>query len=179
MQIWKIFFTSLLTGILIVYASEALLFDIYVVKGESMLPTFKPGEWLVVEKLSPGLLFPGKTSGSVKRITPAFKKFKNGEIIAFYPPNGNSLVIKRIRGVSGDKMSINGSALYRNETQIQTWKKISLFDLKAEKEQRKITVPSKTLFVSGDNASVSLDSRHWGPLPVERVMGRVLFTIRK
>ena len=123
------------------------------VESISMQPTLFPGDYVIVNKLA------YRFSGSPER----------GDVIVFrYPPNPEAIpYIKRIIGVPGDqvhiadgKISINGQLMLEPYLVINTirggdW-----------------TVPEGNLFVMGDNRNNSSDSRTWGFVPFENIIGR-------
>lgn len=106
----------------------------FIVSGASMEPTFDNGDYLIVDELS---YF--------------FRKPEKGEVIIFrYPLNPSKFFIKRIAGVPGEMVKINGD---------------------------KITLAENEYFVLGDNRSASSDSRVWGALPENLVVGRALIRL--
>ncbi len=132
----------------------------------SMLPTLQIKERLLVEKLSPKInkLFNAQTKREV--------------IVVFKPPKvlieagyaNNQALIKRVVGISGDKIEIHDGKLIRNDIEIEEpW-----LDKQIEYEMDPIIVPNKNLWVLGDNRNNSLDSHIWGPLPVENIVGTAL-----
>jgi len=128
----------------------------FVVKGVSMEPNFHGGEWLLVSKISHHLHQP-----------------RRGEIIVFYfPGTQQDKYIKRIIGLPGEKVVIknnkvfiNGRALYEG------------YLSKGEKTKGQVDVRLEEgeYFVMGDNRDQSNDSRVWGPLPRERIIGQAVY----
>jgi signal peptidase I len=123
------------------------------VENISMLPTLKPGEFILVNKMA-------YRNGDYHR----------GDVVIFhYPRDPNEDYIKRIIGVPGDTVSvqdgvvsINGSSLDEpyisaHPTYNGMW-----------------TVPEGQIFVLGDNRNQSSDSHSWGFVPHENVVGRAL-----
>lgn len=132
----------------------------FFVSGVSMENTFKNKDILLINKTT---LYSGK--------------FKRGDVVLFkYPKNPKEIYIKRIVAFPGEKIEIKNNiiTIYNSD-------KPSGFVLK----ENYITQEVKTLgdislelkdgeyFVLGDNREHSSDSRHWGPLNIEFILGRV------
>ena len=81
--------------------------------------------------------------------------------------------IKRVIGLSGDRVSIRGGAVYLNGRRMQEPYANGPTDGSGEYD-----VPSQHVFVLGDNRAQSCDSRIWGPLAVRRIVG-VAFEIQR
>lgn len=123
------------------------------VESISMQPTLYPGDYVIVNKLAY-----------------RFKETPDrGDVIVFrYPPNPEAIpYIKRIIGLPGDqihiaegKVSVNGQRVVEPYLVVSTnrggdW-----------------TVPEGQIFVMGDNRNNSSDSRSWGFVPLENIIGR-------
>jgi signal peptidase I len=122
------------------------------VSSESMAPTLHRDHVLVVQKLG---------HGSPSR----------GQLVAFHDPAQGALTVKRVVGLGGDEVEIRDAVLYVNNRAVDEppvdYAHISgLFFGPAR-------VPAGNVFVLGDNRLNSIDSRSYGPVPVDRVAGRV------
>ncbi|MBT9546728.1 MAG: signal peptidase I [Candidatus Sericytochromatia bacterium] len=143
------------------------------IPSESMLPTLKVQDRLIVEKIS--------------NYT---QRYQRGDILVFYPPSesresgsvvSNTLkwlgfstapaYIKRVVGLPGEslevkegKVWINGKVLSENYI-----KEPPVYDLPATK------IPENHFFMMGDNRNNSMDSHVWGPLPIKNVIGHAAF----
>lgn len=136
------------------------------VQGNSMFPTLENNDVLIIEKL-----------------TQRFGEFKPGDIVVVKIPellgSGKTYAIKRIIAVQGQritirdgKVSVDGVLLqepYINGKETQIAK--GLHD--------DLTVPAGGIYVLGDNRlpNESRDSRSFGPIKVDRVVGRVVFRL--
>jgi signal peptidase I len=122
------------------------------VQGKSMYPTFKPGQWLLVRRLnwpSPPL--------------------RVGEVIVFVR-DGEELV-KRIAAVPGQRPPADGEVALALTRDVIGNKAPQP---RGEAGNLSEPVPAGKLYVLGDNPPVSDDSRDFGPIPMDTVLGRVL-----
>lgn len=108
----------------------------------------------------------------VNRLAYRFSEPARGDIIVFkYPPEPTQTpYIKRIIGLSGDKITIAGGQVSVNG-QILNEPYISV----PTSRGGEWTVPEDSLFVMGDNRNNSSDSRAWGMVPNDNIIGRALF----
>lgn len=129
----------------------------FIVDGESMYPTFTNGDYLIVDELSY-----------------RFNEPQRGDVVVFkYPGDEKVFYIKRIIGLPGETVSIdrgqvtvtqtNGTPLSLNEPYVIAEDATYSLDSTLGKDQ---------YFVMGDNRPRSSDSRVWGALPKDLIMGR-------
>jgi len=129
------------------------------VRGNSMYPNFHDNEYLLTDKLSYRLGEPGR-----------------GDVIVFKAPKNQEYdYIKRIIGLPGEEIEIRNGKLYIND------KLLEESYLPAEyitsggnfwREGLEAPVPEGQYFVMGDNRSHSSDSREWGTVPLENIIGK-------
>lgn len=132
------------------------------IPSDSMLPTLHKGDRLVVEKIS-------YLSGSPHL----------GDIVVFQPPEElqhrgypkDQAFIKRIIGTPGKTVSVADGKVYIDGQPIQENYIAEPPILPMEGRQ----VPPNQFFVMGDNRNDSNDSRYWGFLPKENIIGRAVF----
>jgi signal peptidase I len=147
-----------LIAILIVVPIRMFIAQPFIVSGASMETTFHSGEYLIVDQLSY-----------------YFRQPARGEVIIFrYPRDPSKYFIKRIVGEPGDTVTIeNGIVSITNTANPDG------FELR--ESYAKTTPPAPKLveklgereyFVMGDNRPESSDSRTWGVLQEERIIGR-------
>ena len=123
------------------------------VDGFSMRPTLEDGEFVLVNKLSYYL-------GDVQR----------GDIIVFhYPRNPDEELIKRVVGLPGESVSVQGSQVYVNDELLD-----EPYIAAAPLYSGEWTVAEGHLFVLGDNRNDSSDSHSWGQLPFDEVIGKAV-----
>ncbi len=125
------------------------------VDGDSMLPSFNNGDYVIVNRLAYRL-----------------GDFQRGDVIVFpYPNNPSEDYIKRIIALAGDTVSVQASVVYVNGIALDE----PYINEPARVDYPEIVVPEGHVFVMGDNRNNSSDSRHWGPLPIEHIIGKALF----
>jgi signal peptidase I len=138
----------------------------YKVQQLSMERTLEPEQYVLVDKL-----------------TPRFDPYKRGDIVVFEPPpdwgDEGTPFIKRVIGEAGDTVEIRDDGLvYINEvalTEPYLYADTVGGDPEpttAPLEQSSWVVPPGELFLMGDHRSNSADSRTFGPVGVDRVIGR-------
>lgn len=132
------------------------------VKGASMDPTFGTGDYIFTSK-----------------ITYKMRSFHRGDVIVFKSPSNPDIeYIKRIIGIPGDVVMVKDSEVFVNgrhltETYIDA--KTNLWEGGFTKNGEGSTVPEDMLFVMGDNRPRSSDSREFGPITQESVIGQVFY----
>ena len=146
-------------AILIVVPIRAFVAQPFIVSGSSMIPTFKNSDYLIVDEISY-----------------KFEAPKRGDVIVFkWPKDTSKYFIKRIIGLPGETVKIKGSlvtiinkdnpnGLVLGEPYVENKSDNTL----------EITLPDDQYFVMGDNRSGSSDSRAWGNLPSDLIVGRAL-----
>jgi len=137
----------------------------YMVKQLSMERTLAPEQYVLVDKL-----------------TPRFDSYDRGDIVVFNPPadwaqeNGTPF-IKRVIGLGGDDIEIRDGRVYVNGTGLDEPYIYAEDDgepqpTTASPDQDRWSVPLGQLFLMGDHRSNSADSRAFGPVAIEQIIGR-------
>lgn len=146
-------------SILIVAPIRFFIAQPFIVRGESMDPTFANGQYLIVDEVTYYNNLP-----------------QRGDVVVFkYPKDESKYFIKRIIGLPGEKIKITDgkvSVLPVSETEWKDLNEPYIQDLSFENVSA--TLGTDEYFAMGDNRSNSLDSRIWGPLPKKNIIGRVL-----
>lgn len=129
------------------------------VDGSSMVPNFHTGDYIITNKLA-------------TRLSPP----QRGEVIILKNPRDTSVAfIKRVIGLPGEKVMVKGGNVFVND------KKLSEPYLPKELktpagaflgEGEEVIVPPHQYFVMGDNRPASSDSREWGPVESELIVGQ-------
>lgn len=157
-EIGEVFFIALIA----VAAIKYFLIQPFIVNGASMEPTFYDGDYLLVDEISY-----------------RFREPERGDVIVFRSPQDESLYyIKRVIGLPGERVEINDSAVkifniddqdgfvlaedYLPEGVKGSWS-----------GYRSLSLDEKEYFVLGDNRLNSLDSRYWGALNRNSIIGLV------
>jgi len=174
--------------LVIVLVLRSFLIEPFQIPSGSMLPTLEVGDFILVNKFSYGLRLPVAGTKVVSLGDP-----QRGDIMVFkFPKDKKTNYIKRVVGVPGDviqyrdkKLFINGEAI--PEKHIATLPPLKLFEerlggvkhrlyedqrrpnIESEGEWR---VPENSYFMMGDNRDNSNDSRSWGFVPDELVVGK-------
>ncbi len=130
------------------------------VSGPSMGPTLRDGD--VVLAVRPGLL------GAVDRLD-------RGDLVALRDPAGGGPIVKRVVGLPGDVVEIQDAVLLRGGAPVaEPYADVSGID---GVYYGPVTVPAGTVLVLGDDRGRSVDSRDFGPVPVDTLTGRVLLRL--
>jgi len=156
---------AIMIGIVIFAFIRTFFFSNYVVEGESMMPTLQDGNKLVVNKI-------GYRIGELNRF----------DVIVFHA-NKEEDYVKRVIGIPGDRVEYRDDILYINgtkyeESYLEKYRKeafggrltgdFTLNELTGEE-----VVPEGHIFVLGDNRLGSRDSREFGFVSIDQVVGKV------
>jgi signal peptidase I len=153
-----------LLALLIVVPFRLFIAQPFVVSGASMTPTFETGEYLIIDQLSY-----------------RFEKPERGDVIVFrYPENPSVFFIKRVMGLPGEELTFSDTqiTIHQNDSEND----ITLDDPYLAPENRAneplvVSLGKHEYFVLGDNRRASSDSRSWGPLPEDLIIGRALIRL--
>lgn len=158
----------------------ALQFSVqnFTVEGDSMSPTLEEGRYVLVNKLSylrlPGELrefIPFMDGSDSSDILP-FDTPERGEVVIFRFPNDPTRdFVKRVIGVPGDVVEFRDGRLYLNGE----FREEPYVVRPDRSDMEKVLVPERSYFVLGDNRGLSNDSRDWGPVPHENLVGKAWF----
>jgi len=138
------------------------LFQPHQVRGNSMYPNFHDGEYILTDK-----------------ITYRLREPKEGDVIIFRAPKNEEYdYIKRIIATPGQCIRITNGKIYIDEKFLNESYLPSNYTTSAGsflRNNQTICVPEKKYFVLGDNRSHSSDSREWGFVPQQNIIGRAFF----
>lgn len=148
-----------LIALIIVIPIRMFVAQPFIVSGASMEETFHSGEYLIVDQL-----------------TYDFHKPSRGDVIVFrYPRDPSKFFIKRVIGLPGDTINIDGSTVRITNKEFPNGKILNEPYIKsmAAGGITNEVLGDREYFVMGDNRDQSSDSRVWGVLQEERIIGRV------
>ncbi|MCP3851865.1 MAG: signal peptidase I [Gammaproteobacteria bacterium] len=183
----KNYISLILFFIILVFFRTAVADWNYVPSG-SMEPTLFDGDWVLVDKTTYGPSVPIANIRLGK-----FNSPERGDIITFVPPHTDVLYVKRVVGIPGDQIAfsdrdiiINDKKLSYNQLMIEASKEIGQellghaghlikysSNARLPESNGFFIVPEDRYFVLGDHRSNSADSRFWGFVLGDQIMGKV------
>ncbi len=123
------------------------------VDGFSMRPTLEDGEFVLVSRMSY-----------------KFSEYERGDIVVFhFPLDPKEELIKRVIGLPGDHVRVEGGQVFLNGQLLE-----EAYIAEAPRYSGEWVVTEGFLFVLGDNRNNSNDSKDWGLLPQENVVGKAV-----
>lgn len=139
-------------ALLIAFLIRNFLFQPYRVQMGSMLPTLKENNLIIVNKITYRLNDP-----------------KRGDIVVFHPPNGSkSPYVKRIIALPGETIEIRNGEILINGIPIEE----DYISIATPGVYGPLTLGKDEYFVMGDHRNNSLDSREFGPISKESIIGK-------
>lgn len=151
-SILREFVETIVFTLLIYLLVRTFLFENYRVIGRSMEPTLENDQFLVVNKLGYRLHEP-----------------RRGDIIVFNDRGtGNRKLIKRVIGLPGEILGIRDGQVFINDRLLEE----PYITIPGNTSQPPSAIPEDQYFVMGDHRTNSSDSRSWGVLPRERILGK-------
>ncbi len=143
-----------------VFVIRSFLVQPFLVSGSSMVPNFKNGDYLLVDEL-----------------TYRFRPPERGEVIVFrYPNDPSTYFIKRIVGLPGERIVIkDDKIMVYNQTTTGGFVLTEDYLPKSiyTNGDEEFKLKDDQYLTLGDNRSLSFDSRSWGPLPKNDIVGLV------
>jgi signal peptidase I len=191
---WTTSLESLLATVVIAVFVITFIVQAFQIPSESMENTLLIGDYLLVDKFRYG-------GGSIFDSVMPYRPVTRGDVIVFrYPVNPTQHFVKRVVGIPGDHVRLVDRKVFVNGVQLQEpyvrytslvhdvfrdeFPRLNLsvaglegsWWLQMQKlvEDGQLIVPEGHYFVLGDNRDESLDSRYWGFVPRENVIGRPL-----
>ena len=149
------------------------------VEGSSMLPTLEGGQYLLVNKL----VYFRLDTVRLSRVVPFWKVAESNEWFALRPPQRGEVIVfhyprdptkdfvKRVIGLPGERIKVESGEVFIDGVQLEEPYLASRDTSRA----RELALRETEYYVMGDNRRGSNDSRNWGPVDVELVLGKVWF----
>jgi len=193
-SVWPESLQSLLGTVVIAIFVVTFIVQAFQIPSESMENTLLIGDYLLVDKLHFG------NDGLWGHLLP-YQTVKRGDIIVFhYPVHPVEHFVKRVVAVPGDRLRLINRKVYVNgvplsEPYVHYYRPHDVFrdefprldvafvpslngswlvQMKKLLDDNQLIVPQGSYFVMGDNRDDSLDSRYWGFVPQENIVGRPL-----
>lgn len=147
-------------GLLLALGFHTVVAQVRSIPSESMAPTLKTGDRLIVEKLSYYVHPPHR-----------------GDVIVFKAPPAlveqtlKDDLIKRVIGLPGDRVAVKQGKVYVNGQSLDE----PYVTESANYGYGPVTVPQGHYFVLGDNRNHSYDSHYWGFVPQQNIIGQAVF----
>jgi signal peptidase I len=174
----------------VVLVLRSFVIEPFQIPSQSMVPTLKVGDFILVNKWTYGVRLPVLRTKLIEVSSP-----ERGDVMVFFPPHEDRYFIKRVVGLPGDKIHVLNGVLYVNSEKMaqtllpepansprsvvmtenltgvehQIQKRTSPTRLS---QNYSAVVPQGHYFMMGDNRDNSSDSRVWGPVPEERIVGK-------
>lgn len=151
-----------LVSLAIIVPIRAYVVQPFFVRGASMVPSFLDGEYLIIDELS---------------YDTHLRPLQRGDVIVFrYPLDHSQYYIKRVIGLPGERVRIAEGQVTIFHARSPRGVVLDESPYLAASETTRGTVDlqlkSDEVFILGDNRDHSSDSRSWGPLPVDLIIGR-------
>jgi signal peptidase I len=183
--------------ILVVLVIRSFVVEPFRIPSASMLPTLHVGDFILVNKFSYGMRLPVTNTKIIN-----FGEPERGDVFVFrFPENPSVDYIKRVIGLPGDKIGyfnktvyVNGEAMEQenkektedlfnlapsrsklHSEQLGEHKHDILVDMERHLVEGEWVVPEGHYFAMGDNRDNSNDSRFWGTVPEENLVGKAFF----
>lgn len=160
-SVFREYAESILIAILLALVARTYVIQAFKIPTGSMRPTLLEGDRLMVNKF-------------IYR----FREPQRGDIIVFrYPEDPKRAFIKRLAGKPGDEVEIRYGRIYVNGEVLSNpdvFTQHYYYNIAGYGTGR-IAVPKDAYFVLGDNSASSRDSRYWGFVPKNYLLGKALF----
>ena len=144
-----------ITIVIIIIILKIFVFNFILVKGDSMKPKYKKNDFMFLNKII-------YRCSNIKRQEVVVIKYKDNDLI------------KRIIGLPNDKIKVENGKLYINNKEV---KENYINSYTASYDFDEITLKDNEYFVMGDNRYNSYDSRNFGTIMKNNIIGRVEFKI--
>jgi len=164
---------SIVVAFILAMIIRAFVIQAFKIPTGSMRQTLMEGDLILVNKF----IYGAKIPFTDLRL-PKLRQPKRGDVIVFvYPEDGKKDFIKRLIALPGERVEIKNGTIYINGEPLLD----SLFSQNYYYNRgdfapygETITIPEGNFFVLGDNSASSKDSRYWGFVPQENILGEAI-----
>ncbi|MFH0738306.1 MAG: signal peptidase I [Candidatus Omnitrophota bacterium] len=164
---------SILIAFVLAMVIRAFIVQAFRIPTGSMRTTLLEGDIILVNKF----IYGAKVPFTNFRL-PAIRQPGRGDVVVFiYPENPKKDFIKRLIAAAGETVEIKNGTVYVNNSALvgPVFNRIYYYNRgEFGQEGRKIVVPQGHFFVMGDNSASSQDSRYWGFVPAQNILGAAM-----
>jgi len=168
---WEYLKTLIIAFVLVFGFMRPFVVEAFKIPSGSMKDTLLEGDRILVARFIYGINVP-----FTKLRVLDFHKPKVGDVFVFRPPPraGKHNLVKRLVGLPGDVIELRKGELYRNGELVKGEKYIKRNPFSPLRRQNfgPVEVPPGHVFAMGDNRDLSKDSRSWGFVPLENILGQ-------
>lgn len=179
--------------LLVVLVLRSFVLEPFKIPSASMVPTLQVHDFILVNKFAYGLRLPVLGTKVLSVGMP-----ERGDVMVFFPPNDRRYFIKRVIGLPGDQIRLEDNVLYINGVRMsqelesvdnRTWPATLVMREDLQPRSHLIqrysqptpqghylgVVPQGHYFMMGDNRDNSSDSRFWGMVPEQNIVGQAVY----
>lgn len=180
----------------LVFVIRSFFYEPFVFPSASMQPTIKRGDHIIVDK------FGYQTYGSygvtlLNKEISSTSIMQRGKLYAFYPPHKDVAWVKRLIAIPGDTIAVYDNEVFVNGTSLAmnflyeteharvfeqeldgTSFSIQHIKSRLSSNMDSLTVPESSYFFLGDNRDNSNDSRYWGFVTSDAIIGEVVYIFK-
>jgi signal peptidase I len=164
---------SIIVAFVLAMIIRSFVIQAFKIPTGSMRPTLLEGDLILVNKFIYGAKIP-----FTNLRLPKFRPPQRGDVVVFiYPENPKKDFIKRLVALEGETVEIKNGTIYIMDKPLLD----TVFNQRYyynrgpfAQEGQKIVVPKDSFFVLGDNSASSQDSRYWGFVPRENILGEAI-----
>ena len=168
---WQEWVKPILIAAALAFFVRTFLVQPFKIPSNSMYPTLKPGDRIFVNKLLYGPKIP-----LTKIRLPDMREPKIGDIVVFLSPiEKKKFLVKRYIAGAGETVRIKDGDLFVDDKNVDSapFRGIFYYNRGEYGEDGKdVQVPEGHFYVLGDNSANSMDSRYWGFVPEEKLVGK-------
>jgi signal peptidase I len=169
--LFREYFELISETLIYVFFVMTFLLQSFVIPTGSMQDNILIGDHILVDKVSYS-----QSIGSLDHLILPQQKILRGMIVTFKaPPEMEKEYVKRVIGLPGERIKIIDKKVYIDDIPLNesyTFFKDPTIDSSQRDNFPEYTVPANHYFCMGDNRDNSYDSRYWGPVPADNIVGK-------